>query len=490
MKIPGNLSPFSWENRNGYNMQFNKADLEAVFGDESSGETPEERARTSLRIFVRSQAQVAFDNESAKGRRLSSIEALNAFGWGIISNLAYRTATPIICLEGEPGNTIKKRRESLGLSIENLAKAAELSPEILQHLENSTTRVPIRKIENVARLLALDETHLSIHSGANGDHGLGVRLREMIGPTSQDATHFSPSMVLGLSEAAWVIKKQTELQNTAVSYRKLGYVPDHNYDYPAWRSGMRLAAQTREKLGFAIGDPIRGLKDLVEKQLGVPVIQAELNPRFAGATIANGNARGIVLNLRGFNENVWVRRNTLAHELCHLLYDPGQRLAKLLVDEFETIETDPFNLSKVRDVVEIRANAFAAEFLAPQEAVKDVFMGYASHGEGLAAVMEMYGISFSSAKWQVANALRISPSNIDASGVNISPSAEWAAGENFTADYFPIEAAPICRRGRFAYELVKAVDNGLITSDTAAASLGCDGNEFLAKKQMIRSIFE
>jgi hypothetical protein len=161
----------------------------------------------------------------------------------------------------------------------------------------------------------------------------------------------------------------------------------------------------------------------------------------------------------------------------------------LLVDEFETIETDPFSISKVRDVVEIRANAFAAEFLAPQEAVKTVFMGYQSHGEGLIAVMETYGISFTSAKWQVANALKINPSDIDASGVNISPSAEWAAGENFTADYFPIESAPICRRGRFAYVLIKAVESGSITSDTAAASLGCDEKEFLEKMQSVRDVF-
>jgi Zn-dependent peptidase ImmA (M78 family)/transcriptional regulator with XRE-family HTH domain len=470
-------------------MQFSLAELEAVFGEDSSGETPEDRALTSSRIFVRGQAQIAFATDSAKGRKLSAIEALGAFGWEIISNLAYRTATPIICMEGEPGSTIKKRRESLGLTIESLAKVAGIEPAILQNLENATSGVPIRQIENVARLLALDETHLSIHAGANGDHALGVRLREMVGPASQDTTHFSPAMVLGLSEAAWVIKKQTELQNAAESYRKLGFVPDQNYDYPAWRSGMRLAAKTREKLGLAVDDPIRGFKDLVENVLGVPVIQAELNPRFAGATIANGKTRGIVLNLRGHNENVWVRRNTLAHELCHLLYDPGQRLAQLLVDEFETIETDPFSISKVRDVVEIRANAFAAEFLAPQEAVKTVFMGYQSHGEGLIAVMETYGISFTSAKWQVANALKINPSDIDASGVNISPSAEWAAGENFTADYFPIESAPICRRGRFAYVLIKAVESGSITSDTAAASLGCDEKEFLEKMQSVRDVF-
>lgn len=470
-------------------MTVNRSELEAVFGDDSSGDTPEERAKTSSRIFVRSQAQVAFDNTAAKGRRLTAIEALNAFGWGIIANLAFRPAAPIVCAEGEPGYTIKKRRESMGLTINDVARALGISTSILERLESAAQIVPIRVIENVARLLALDETYLSVQAGADSDPGLGVRLREMIGSASQDVTHFSSSMVLGLSEAAWVIKKQTSLQDTSVTYRRLGFVPDSNYDYPAWRSGMRLAANAREKLKFSIDDPIPSLKDLVENRLGVPVIQAELSPRFAGATIANGKARGIVLNLKGHNENVWVRRNTLAHELCHLLYDSRQRLDQLVVDEFETLESDPFRSTRVKDVVEIRANAFAAEFLAPQQAVKKLFQSNASHSEGIEAVMNTYGISFTSAKWQIANALGVHPSTLDVSGVNVQPSAEWAGRENFTADYFPIIAVPVCRRGRFAYELIKAVDNGVITADTAASSLGCEESEFVSKIDSIRSLF-
>lgn len=467
----------------------NKA-LDIVFGEGSSGSTPEERAMTSSRIFVRGQAQIAFNNECAKGRRISPKEALEAFGWGIISNLAERPATPIICTEGEPGNTIKRRRESLGLSIQHVAKAARLAPTVLQDLENSTRRIPIREIEDVARLLALDETLLSIQPGANADHGLGVRLREMIGSTGQDTKHFSHAMVLGLSEAAWVIKKQTSLQDSSLNYRKLGIVPDHNYNYPAWSSGMRLAAQTRNTLGFAIDDPIRGLKDLVETRLGIPVIQAELSPRFAGATIANGTARGIVLNLRGYNENVWVRRNTLAHELCHLLYDPRQRLDQLVVDEFELLESDPFSALRTKDAVEVRANAFAAEFLAPQAGVKKLFQKASCDSEGIELVMTTYGISFSAAKWQIVNSLKKNSFELNCSYVDVSPSAEWAAGENFTADFFPIESVPICRRGRFAYELIKAVDSGIITNDTAASSLNCAESEFISKIDKIRSLFE
>jgi hypothetical protein len=54
--------------------------LGKVFGEASSGGTPEERARTSNREFVRSQDHLALANGSARGHRMSAWEAYQAFG--------------------------------------------------------------------------------------------------------------------------------------------------------------------------------------------------------------------------------------------------------------------------------------------------------------------------------------------------------------------------------------------------------------------------
>lgn len=473
------------------------SELELVFGKESSGDSAEERAKTSSRLFVRSQIQIALDNQRAKGRRLSAQEALETFGWDVLSGLAENNAVPIIQIENEPGTTIQKRREQLGLSVEQLAHAAKLDTRLLTELEGCKKAVPIRDLENIARYLSLNEYQLGQQPGAGADQSLGVRLRELIREKGFDQNRFSAPLVTGLSEAAWVIKRQTELQKKLSpkktnSPRQIGITPSGDYNYPAFKKGQDLAARTRQILGIAADEPIENLKELVETVLSIPVIQAELPERFAGATVANGGqARGIVLNLKGPNTNVWVRRNTLAHELAHLLWDPSERLNRLLVDEFEDLNSDPFSIPKVgRDPVEIRANAFAVEFLAPQPAVRQLFNSASSDEEGLRKVIVTYGISFTAARWQIANALEISPNQLDIGRLDIQPTDDWNGRENFTADYFPIEKTPISRRGRFCSVLIEAMERGIISEDTVASHLGTDATTVYSAIPLIKALFE
>jgi Zn-dependent peptidase ImmA (M78 family) len=117
---------------------------------------------------------------------------------------------------------------------------------------------------------------------------------------------------------------------------------------------------------------IESLKTLLEEQLKIPVVQQALHERFAGATEANGNSRGIVVNERGHNANVWVRRMTLAHELGHLLWDPDTRLNQLTVDEYAGLEAAYHTGRGRADVVEMRANAFAVALLAPPDGITKI----------------------------------------------------------------------------------------------------------------------
>ena len=88
------------------------------------------------------------------------------------------------------------------------------------------------------------------------------------------------------------------------------------------------------------------MRELVEDTLCIPVIQAELSQkRIAGATISVTDGvetwRGIVLNLKGANENPLVRRATLAHEIAHLLFDPDEYLDTVRVDTYEALNANP-----------------------------------------------------------------------------------------------------------------------------------------------------
>lgn len=61
-------------------MNIDTQELDYLFGEKSSGTTTRQRARTSKRMFVRSQDHLALDNPNATGRRLTPIEVLDIHG--------------------------------------------------------------------------------------------------------------------------------------------------------------------------------------------------------------------------------------------------------------------------------------------------------------------------------------------------------------------------------------------------------------------------
>ena len=228
----------------------------------------------------------------------------------------------------------------------------------------------------------------------------------------------------------------------------------------------------------------RKCKDL--EHLGIPIIQSDLPILFAGATISNGNVRGIVLNLQGYNESPWIRRVTLSHELGHLLWDPAEKLNSLRVDTFDAIE---HSAEELGDPVEARANAFAAEFLAPRAAVSEFIQDCSSDEVAIQAVCEHFGVGPGTARLQIQNASN-EKRFVDHLRFKISPNERWYSIENFTADYLPgAENVPVNRRGKFSYWVAKSAIDNLISFDTAGLYLGVDFPLDSEKAKSIASLF-
>ena len=140
--------------------------------------------------------------------------------------------------------------------------------------------------------------------------------------------------------------------------------PITGFDSPSWPEGYELAEDLHEDLAmeFATG----GYVDIERmiKKLGVRTIQLELSDKdVRGVSIAGPNhCPGIVINTRDQrNAHSFGRRFTLAHELCHVLFDrqKGRRLA---------IASGPWAPCDV----ERRANAFSAMLLMPPHLVRRV----------------------------------------------------------------------------------------------------------------------
>jgi Zn-dependent peptidase ImmA (M78 family) len=467
------------------------SDLKRIFGDIGSATNVEDSARASKQMFVRSQDQLALYKKGAKGRKLTAWQAYKAFGIDKLEEVFNYGSAVLVSEHQEPASSLRKSREDRGLTVDDIAKATKLDVSEIVGAEDVRKTNSIQLLEKLAMTLGLDETRLSFRALTEESEKLGIRLRQL--KNSNPA--FSPSTVVAFDEAAWVIQKQLLLSDwlgEKVNLSKLGFEPDSRYgdkQYPAWRHGYDLARATRERLGINKKEPIESLRTIVETRLKIPVVHLSLPIQFAGATISPGSARGIAVNVNGSNQNVWIRRATIAHELAHLLWDPDSKLNTLVVDTFEAMESQPPHMKeKEGDFVEARANAFAIEFLAPQEHALELFETKPDMPTGLRAVM-YFGVSFTSAKFQIWNA-KERAIGLDSFAVHdVDPTDEWKGRESFTNDFFKPQSVPISRRGMFAKHVVESLSRRLISDDSAASFLGCTENELKDNLDTIKSIF-
>lgn len=167
---------------------------------------------------------------------------------------------------------------------------------------------------------------------------------------------------------------------------------------PSWEQGYELAQEVLEEMSHLATDEVLLDMDSVLAALGVDVRDLELSDRtIRGLAVAGSDFRpGIRVNVsHDANGYPSGRRFTLAHELCHLLFDRevGRRLA---------MASGPW---APRDI-ERRANAFAAMLLMPRALVAKVTKELTvklETKEGVARVAKHLGASFDATLWHLTN---------------------------------------------------------------------------------------
>lgn len=137
---------------------------------------------------------------------------------------------------------------------------------------------------------------------------------------------------------------------------------------PSRKAGRTKARRTRERHGLGFAGPVPCLLELVEG-CGVPVgIVEDLGDGLAGVYLARNGDPLILLNGSDAAPRL---RFTLAHELCHHLFEDQQHV-------------DTHKGMYEHDFWEVRANAFAAELLMPTEAV----LAWAEEAEPVPVTLE------------------------------------------------------------------------------------------------------
>lgn len=470
-----------------------------IFGLKTEGiQDIGEAARRSNEHFVRGTGQLApyKPDRCPTGHILTAWEAFDAFGIEVLEEAVEYGAAILKHSGSSAGQVLKARRERLNLSPAQVARAASVSEQDMEAAESSSSGVRMEMLSRIALLLGMDERLLAFGPYDPND-GLAVRLRTLQREAYGHPKPVSPGTALLFAEAASIIRIEHRLRRWLSITGEVGkFEPDGFYGSPgtpAWKAGYDLAEKARNVL--ELGGEIRSMRELVEKRLGIPVVQASLpeNAEIAGATVAttdkDGNdARGIVLNIEGANRNVWVRRTTLAHELGHLLYDPVERIENLRIDSYEEGKTDPQG-GKDNDAVEQRANAFAIAFLAPNEDVRKIVSPLPS-ADAVAKTMRRFGIGQVAARYHIHNCLyrKYEIPHVDKAAE--TPSDEQKAAEDFTIDYFPFPDTRYQRRGQFSYLVAKCHKEGFLSEHTAALYLQCTVEDLVDKLDSLIELYE
>lgn len=166
--------------------------------------------------------------------------------------------------------------------------------------------------------------------------------------------------------------------------------------------GERLAAGLRERLGIGTADlpaEVGSLATYVEDELDIDVAIEPLSPGLDGLAVSRP---GFQLILVSSSVSATRQRYTLAHELGHLLAGDGSRKGgpRIQVDE---------NIMGARSPAETRANAFAAAFLMPAEALRAACGGHAEITQQLIGeLLGRYRVSLDALAFRLHNAGLIS----------------------------------------------------------------------------------
>jgi Zn-dependent peptidase ImmA (M78 family)/transcriptional regulator with XRE-family HTH domain len=246
------------------------------------------------------------------------------------------------------GQRIRAARESRGLTQEQLAEPARLSRVAIGQIEAGVRSVSSLELDRIARAVGRDIKSFFADSFVERD-ALSALFRSDAELAQQAELHkaLQDSLALG--------REMTNLE------RMLGIdcaqLLTATYDLPvplskwdAIQQGQKVAAEERQRLGLGMA-PLRDPCDLLESQ-GVRSAAVGLPPNISGLTLVDASI-GVFVVVNADHPPVR-RRFSWAHEYAHVLVDRD------LSGAISRAENRA-------DLPEVRANAFAAEFLMPAE---------------------------------------------------------------------------------------------------------------------------
>lgn len=303
------------------------------------------------------------------------------------------------------GQQLLRRRQDLTASAEQVAAWADLPPDRLEEIERGSAMTPW-ELEAICRALAVDSGALARGDDRNPRRSV-ARFREAA--TEGDLQPRDLRLLALAAEVGRIGGFLAEaLDHSPSALRQFREPRPVREDQEPWRQGYALGQRARGALTATAG----AIPDVEARfvRLGIHVAKVpfEASHLEAASFWEPGSLPVILINPEApAARSTLSRRALLAHELCHLLHDSGER------DLTTQLTWDDPRHAYGR-AVEQRARAFAPAFLAPCDQVQHWFRS----GEGqrlrkperkVEELARRWGFSFTGAVWHAKNCRILQP---------------------------------------------------------------------------------
>ena len=286
------------------------------------------------------------------------------------------------------GEYVRRLREAYGFDLARLAELSAISVLRVKDIESGSP-LSTAELAQLAGALAVDPAQL--HAGKIEETQRTVaRFRAPIGLADIDGS--DARLLARAAEAGEICAELRALlgkEASPIAERRMPIAVAKSIE--PWRQGYELGSSAREKL-LPTQEALVSVQQSLE-DLGVHVafVHFEAKEIDAASLFELGSSPVILLNKSSSRVKYPLsRRAILAHEMCHLLHDGGERDLTIISRE------EGLNPSGT----EKRANGFAPNFLAPKDWVH-------SHGKTAKAIVtdlaEKWGLSLEGAAWHAKN---------------------------------------------------------------------------------------
>lgn len=270
----------------------------------------------------------------------------------------------------EMGRRLRTAREACGMTQEDVARRLGVSRPTVAQMELGNRAVTTIELDKLAYLFGRDIREFVADTFEEED-ALAVlfRAEPEIANHEDVADSLRACIALGreVTNLEGLLGIDRDLAG-AVSYQ----IAAPRSRWEAIQQGERAAEQERRRLGLGWA-PSPPLPELLETQ-GVRTGIVDLPEEISGITISNQSVGLFIVANRA--HAAARRRFSFAHEYAHVLFD---RRMKGIVTR--SSERD--------DLIEVRANAFAAAFLMPPEGIRQ-FVAALGKGQPSRAIAQVF----------------------------------------------------------------------------------------------------